>query len=225
MWLNVAPITAVHRSIAAGSFPSGRRARKSWVYLQYGGNIATRPGSRYFCPCAAAESGAAMATVTRRFRRKAVVMVGCLYHKTMLLEPVLEHHQYPDHRPVVARVALDVDGRQLVDELRADEIAFLQIGEAVERELSQRRMRLQPRPERQPEPVLGLGDDLVWQEPAQRFLEEVTQPRTLELEAGRKLRRERDDRFVEQGKAHIDAGELAGTRDLGEIVVGERKAQ
>src|SRR5215813_13963268 len=96
-----------------------------------------------------------------------------LYHKLARPEPSLEHHQHPNHRSVIPGVSVDVPGGQLVYELGAHDAALLQVGEAVERELPQRTVTLQPRADRKAESVLGLRDDLVGQKPAQRFLEEV----------------------------------------------------
>src|SRR6185295_5696958 len=98
-----------------------------------------------------------------------------LYHSLILAEPLFEHHQDPDHRAVVPGVTFYVDGGQLVDEVGAHDVPALEIAQTVERHLPQRGVRLQPRAERQAEAVLGLRDDLVRQEAAQRLLEEIAQ--------------------------------------------------
>jgi len=72
----------------------------------------------------------------------------------MLLQPLFQHHQNPYHGSVVVRMALYMHGSELVYEIRADDVPALQLGNAIQRELPQRRMRFQPAPEWHAETML-----------------------------------------------------------------------
>ena len=74
--------------------------------------------------------------------------------------PLLEHHQDPHHRAVVARMDGDVAVQQPIDEIGTDETTRADCHEAVARQLAQACMGREPHAERQPEAVFLLGDDL-----------------------------------------------------------------
>src|SRR6185436_18112841 len=118
----------------------------------------------YSCCASAPEAASAAASASghasrasRSFHEVAFTVVLILMatnRHAMLPEPLLQHHQDPDHGPIVVRVALDVHAGEPVDELRAHDVPRSQVGQAVERELAQRLVRLQPPPEGQAEAVL-----------------------------------------------------------------------
>src|SRR3546814_12940233 len=89
------------------------------------------------------------------------------------------------------------------------------------RSLAQARMVARPLVERHAEAVLLLGDHLLRQEVAERFLEERSQAAVLELELGRNGGAEGDELVIEEGKGDVDAGELAHAGDLPEVGVGQ----
>ena len=76
-------------------------------------------------------------------------------------------------------------GSELVYEIRADDVPALQLGNAIQRELPQRRMRFQPAPEWHAETMLCLADDLMRQKTLQGPLEKISQPRAAQFQIWR----------------------------------------
>jgi len=101
----------------------------------------------------------------------------------MSLEPLLKHHQHPNHRSVIAGMTVDVS-RQLVQELRSYDTRFFRsarLSSAICRSCG---YACSHAPKGNPKPCFS-GDNLVGQEATQGLLEEIAQPRASELEAGR----------------------------------------
>src|SRR3546814_17470977 len=88
-----------------------------------------------------------------------------------------------------------------VQKLAAHEVPPAQRSEAVVGQLAQARMVARPLVERHAEAVLLLGDHLLRQEVAERFLEERSQADVLELELGRNGGAEGDEPVLEEGRA------------------------
>ena len=113
----------------------------------------------------------------------------------VLLEPELEHHENPGERPVVSGVLLQPASEQVVEQIRTRDIARAQAVQRVVRQLRQRRVAGEPGSDRQTEPVLLLGNDLLRQEAGKRMLEEPAQLRATQLVVRGQLGRQRNDRF------------------------------
>src|SRR5205807_208078 len=105
--------------------------------------------------------------------------------KSAWFQPLFQHHQNPDHGSIVARVALQVDRDELVDEIRPHDSPLLQVREAIERYLPQRAVRLYPGSERKPEAMLCLANNLLGQKAMQRLFEKIAQPATPQLQIRR----------------------------------------
>src|SRR5687767_10359493 len=75
--------------------------------------------------------------------------------RTVMLEPLLEHHQHPDDSAVIAGMLADANAHQLVEQFRAHDPALSQVGQAAVHDILQGAVRPQPRAEGEPEAVLG----------------------------------------------------------------------
>src|SRR5688500_1932995 len=90
-------------------------------------------------------------------------------------KPMFKHDKSPHQTPVVLCMAVEMRPEELVNELRPYYVALLQILQRALRDAGEPSMRDEPGAERQTEAVLGLLDDWLGQELAQRLLEEVAQ--------------------------------------------------
>mmetsp|Transcript_39196 Transcript_39196/g.92152 ORF Transcript_39196/g.92152 Transcript_39196/m.92152 type:complete len:287 (+) Transcript_39196:1313-2173(+) len=142
----------------------------------------------------------------------------------MPAQPLLQHHQDPDHLAVVAGVLLESARQQAVDELLADEAAGSHAAQRLGRQRVQGCVPDGPGAERQAEAVLLLGQDLVRQEAAQGLLEEPAQLQALELVARRQLQREVQQPRIQQRETHLDVGQPGRADHLGQVVLGQRVA-
>src|SRR5262250_2575624 len=97
------------------------------------------------------------------------------------LEPQLQHHQYPHHRPIVSRVIGEMLVEQAVKKIAAHDVPAAKCRQGVAGEGAQPVGLLEPGADRQSESMLLLGDDLRWKKVLQRFLEEIAQPGSTQL--------------------------------------------
>ena len=112
-------------------------------------------------------------------------------------------------------------GAQLVHEGRLHHAAGAKAAQCVVGQPGQLRMLQRPDAERQPEALLLLGQDVVGQEAAQRFLEEPAQLLALQLVVVGQLQRKVQHLVGQQRKGGGDAGQCGGADDLGQVVVGQ----
>ncbi len=127
-------------------------------------------------------------------------------------QPLLEHHQDPDHLAVVARGARARAGSAGRRQNAPHDAAFA--ASRATRRASSRSgsCRASHGPNGRPKPVLLLGDDRVGQEAAQRLLEEPAQLEAVQLERRREREREIDQLVGEQREADRDARERRACR-------------
>lgn len=81
----------------------------------------------------------------------------------MTAEPLLEHHEYPDHRAMIFGMISEMNREELIDKFGSHYPARLQVLEAVVRQFLQASMVSQPGPEGESEAMLLLLDNRIRQ--------------------------------------------------------------
>src|SRR5688500_16443096 len=98
---------------------------------------------------------------------------------------------------------LQVLRQQLLDKVAADDVSRFEIAQAIPRQVLQVFVGLKPHPERQPEAMFFLGNNIVWQKSPQRLLEEVAQLRPLKLQVRFESQGKGNDLIADKRKRHI----------------------